>query len=113
MVRIFDYTKLENRTWDKEVLNYIGLIHEFKGRQQLYLAQKPADLDRLVDLAKIQSTEASNAIEGIFTTNQRLAQLMSEKTTPRNRNEKESNCIIGVRRRIDGGILPERSHERG
>lgn len=89
MVRIFDYTKLENRTWDKEVLNYIGLIHEFKGRQQLYLAQKPADLDRLVDLAKIQSTEASNAIEGIFTTNQRLAQLMSEKTTPRNRNEKE------------------------
>lgn len=89
MVRKFDYTKLANRTWDKEVLNYIGLIHEFKGRQQLYLEQKPADLDRLVEIAKIQSTEASNAIEGINTTNQRLAQLMSEKTTPRNRNEKE------------------------
>lgn len=89
MYKEFDYKKLENRTWDKEVLNYIGLIHECKGRQQLYLAQKPADLDRLVDIAKIQSTEASNAIEGIITTNQRLAQLMEEKTTPKNRNEKE------------------------
>lgn len=85
----FDYAKLENRTWDKEVLNYIGLIHEFKGRQQLYLAQKPFELDKLVELAKIQSTEASNAIEGIITTKQRLLQLMEEKTTPRNRDEKE------------------------
>ena len=89
MYREFDYSKLAERTWDKEVLNYIGLIHEFKGRQQLYLAQRPADLDKLIEAAKIQSTEASNAIEGIVTTNQRLAQLMEEKTTPRNRDEKE------------------------
>ena len=89
MYRVFDYSKLAERTWDKEVLNYVGLIHEFKGRQQLYLTQRPTDLDKLIEVAKIQSTEASNAIEGIFTTNQRLAQLMEEKTTPRNRNEKE------------------------
>ena len=36
-MREFDYQKLAERTWDKEVLNYIGLIHEYKGRQQLYL----------------------------------------------------------------------------
>ena len=89
MFKVFDYSKLESRTWDKEVLNYIGLIHEFKGRQQLYLAQRPDELDKLVELAKIQSTEASNAIEGIITTNQRLVQLMSDKTTPRNRDEEE------------------------
>ena len=89
MYRVFDYSKLAERTWDREVLNYIGLIHEFKGRQELYLKQRPADLDKLIEVAKIQSTEASNAIEGIFTTNQRLAQLMEEKTTPRNRNERE------------------------
>jgi len=89
MHKVFDYLKLENRTWDKEVINYIGLIHEYKGRQQLYLAQKPDELDKLVELAKIQSTEASNAIEGIITTNQRLVQLMSDKTTPRNRDEEE------------------------
>jgi Fic family protein len=48
----------------------------------------------LVEIAKIQSTEASNAIEGIVTTNTRIRQLMEEKTTPRNRNEKE---IAGYR----------------
>ncbi len=89
LYKTFDYSKLENRKWDKEVLNYVGLIHEYKGRQQLYLSQKPANLDKLVELAKRQSTEASNEIEGIITTNQRLIQLMEEKTTPKNRSEKE------------------------
>ena len=79
MHKQFDYTKLASRTWDKEILNYIGLIHEYKGRQQLYLAQRLDDLDKLVELAKIQSTKASNVIEGIVTTDQRLAQLVSEK----------------------------------
>ena len=93
-MREFDYEKLAERTWDKEVLNYIGLIHEYKGRQQLYLEQKPEELDRLVELAKIQSTEASNEIEGIRTTNSRLKQLMNDKTTPKDRNENE---ILGYR----------------
>ncbi len=89
MRKVFDYSELEIRTWDKEILNYIGLIHEYKGRQQLYLVQRPDELDKLIELAKIQSTEASNAIEGIITTNQRLVQLMNDKTTPKNRNEEE------------------------
>ena len=93
-MREFDYKKLIERTWDKEVLNYIGLIHEYKGRQQLYLEQKPEELDKLVELAKIQSTEASNEIEGIRTTNARLKQLMADKTTPKNRDENE---ILGYR----------------
>lgn len=93
-MKTFDYKKLSERTWDKEILNYIGLIHEYKGRQQLYLQQKPEELDRLVELAKIQSTEASNEIEGIRTTNSRLKQLMDDKTTPKNRNENE---ILGYR----------------
>ena len=74
----FNYNFLKEKQWDKEILGYIGLIHEYKGKQQLYLQQKPFELDRLVELAKIQSTESSNAIEGIVTTNQRLKQLMDE-----------------------------------
>ena len=93
-MRKFEYKKLIERTWDKEVLNYVGLIHEYKGRQQLYLEQKPEELDKLVELAKIQSTEASNEIEGIRTTNARLKQLMADKTTPKNRDENE---ILGYR----------------
>ena len=97
-MREFNYENLKNRQWDKDVLGYIGLIHEYKGKQQLYLKQKPMELSRLVDIAKIQSTESSNAIEGIVTTNQRLKQLMQEKTAPRNRNEQE---ILGYRAVLD------------
>src|SRR5574344_1567583 len=88
-MRNFDYSLLRTRTFDREVINYIGLIHEFKGGQQLYLEQKPQELETLVEIAKIQSTESSNAIEGIATTKARLKSLMADKTTPRDRGEKE------------------------
>ena len=45
-------------------------------------------------VGKVQSTEASNAIEGIVTTSTRLRQLVADKTTPRNRDEQE---IMGYR----------------
>ena len=93
-MRHFDYTSLVNRKWDNEVINYLTLIHEYKGKQAAYIQQKPLDLERLVEIAKVQSTEASNSIEGIRTTETRLRQLMSDKTTPRNRDEKE---IAGYR----------------
>ena len=89
MRKIFDYSKLVDRKFDKEIINYIGLIHEFKGRQELFLNQRKDDLDKLIEISKIQSTEASNEIEGIITTNQRLKKLMADKTTPKNRSEKE------------------------
>lgn len=69
-------------------------IHEYKGRQQIYLRQREAELDKLVEIAKVQSTEASNEIEGIRTINTRLKQLCADKTTPRNPDEKE---IMGYR----------------
>ncbi len=83
-MRTFDYSKLEDRTWDNEILSYVAKIHEFKGKQELYIRQKPVELERLVEAAKIQSTEASNQIEGIVTTKSRLKQLMEDKTMPRN-----------------------------
>ena len=93
-MRQFDYTQLKHRTWDSEILGYVAQIHEYKGRQQSYLRQREAELDKLVEIAKVQSTEASNEIEGIRTTNTRLKQLCADKTTPCNRDEKE---ILGYR----------------
>lgn len=55
----FDYSKLADRTWDNEIVTYIAQIHEFKGRQELYIRQKPVELERLIEIARIQSTEAS------------------------------------------------------
>lgn len=93
-MRHFDYASIKNKTWDNEVVNYLALIHEYKGKQLSYIQQRPQELERLVEIAKVQSTEASNSIEGIRTTQTRLRQLMSERTTPRNRDEKE---IAGYR----------------
>lgn len=88
-MREFDYSKLKAINWDSEVLSLVAQIHECKGRQEMYLAQKPMALERLVEIAKVQSTEASNRIEGIVTTDTRIKQLCEEKTTPLNRDEEE------------------------
>ena len=93
-MRRFDYSFLKDKAWDNEIVGYLSQIHEQKGKQVLYLRQKPADVEKLIEIAKIQSTESSNEIEGIRTTDTRLRQLMSEKTTPRTRDEKE---IAGYR----------------
>lgn len=93
-MRGFDYCKLAERTWPSDILNLVAKIHEYKGRQDMFVRQKPVELDRLVEIAKIQSTEASNKIEGIVTTGTRMKQLFEEKTTPRNRDEDE---IMGYR----------------
>ena len=88
-MRDFNYSKLRNIKWDNEVLGLVAQIHEYKGKQALFLKQKPATLEKLVEIAKIQSTEASNKIEGIVTTATRIKQLCDQKTTPRNRDEEE------------------------
>lgn len=93
-MRTFDYSQLSNCTIDTEILGFIAKIHEFKGRQELYVRQKKDKLGKLVEIAKIQSTESSNKIEGIVSTNVRIKQLVQDKTTPRNRDEKE---IMGYR----------------
>ena len=93
-MRIFNYSLIKDRKWDSELLGYIAAIYKEAGKQELYLKQKPEELEKLVEIAKIQSTEASNAIEGIVTTSIRIRQLVEEKTTPRNRNEQE---IAGYR----------------
>lgn len=93
-MRTFNYATLKDHQWDSEILGLVAQIHEFKGRQELYLKQKPAALDKLIEIAKIQSTEASNKIEGIVTTSTRIQQLCMDKTTPRNRDEEE---IMGYR----------------
>lgn len=93
-MRSFDYTKLSQWKWDMDIISYIAKIHECKGRQDLFVRQKPAVLERLTEIARIQSTESSNKIEGIVTTGTRMKQLIAEKTAPRNRAERE---IIGYR----------------
>ena len=97
-MREFNYGKYKNYKWDSEILGLVSGIHEYRGKQELYLTRKPAVLDKLVEVAKVQSTESSNAIEGISTSNARFNQLMQSKTTPKNRDEEE---IAGYRFVLD------------
>ena len=93
-MRDFDYRKINQQKWDSEVLSLVAAIYREAGKQELYLKQRPQKLEKLVEIAKVQSTEASNAIEGIVTTDTRIRQLVEQKTAPRNRSEQE---IAGYR----------------
>lgn len=93
-MRDFNYSKIKEQKWDSDVLSLIAAIYKYTGKQELYVKQRPDELEKLVEIAKIQSTESSNAIEGIVTTNTRIKQLVEYKTTPRNRDEEE---IAGYR----------------
>ena len=93
-MRAFNYSKYREQKWDSEVLGLVAAIYKEAGKQEMYLKQRPEELEKLVEIAKIQSTESSNAIEGIVTTDTRIRQLVAEKTAPRNRSEQE---IAGYR----------------
>ena len=93
-MREFNYSLIRDKKWDTDLLGLIAAIYKAVGKQEMYLKKRPEELEKLVEIAKIQSTEASNAIEGIVTTDTRIRQLVEEKTTPRNRDEQE---IAGYR----------------
>ena len=93
-MRTFKYSEIKNQRWDSDTLSLIAAIYKEAGKQEMYLKQRPEELKKLIDIAKIQSTESSNEIEGIVTTNTRIRQLVEEKTTPKNRDEQE---IAGYR----------------
>lgn len=93
-MRSFNYSAFKEQKWDSDILGLIAAIYKEAGKQEQYLKQRPQEMEKLVEIAKIQSTEASNAIEGIVTTSTRIKQLVEEKTTPRNRDEQE---IAGYR----------------
>lgn len=93
-MRDYDYRKKWKTLLTPEIVSYLTTIHEFKGEQSL-IAEKQVDiLTDLIEIAKIQSTESSNRIEGIYTSNEQLKKIVMDKTTPRTRDEKE---IAGYR----------------
>ena len=97
-MREFNYLKLMELSFPVNIYHIIAKIHEYKGKLELYVKNYPDVLDKMIDVAKIQSTKSSNAIEGIYTNDARLNELMNKKAEPRNRNEEE---IAGYRHVLD------------
>ena len=63
-MRSFNYSAFKEQKWDSGILGLIAAIYKEAGKQEQYLKQRPQEMEKLVEMAKIQSTEASNAIEG-------------------------------------------------
>ncbi|MDY4920042.1 MAG: Fic family protein [Phascolarctobacterium sp.] len=93
-MRNFDYIKAPEKLLTAEIVQLVGNIREHKGKQELFIEANIDELKTLLEVALIQSTGASNRIEGIFTTDKRLEELVSQKSEPRNRYEQE---IAGYR----------------
>jgi Fic family protein len=93
-MKLFDYTEAPKALLTPDIVAMLTGIHEHKGKQQLFVEAHSDALTTLVEIAKIQSTGASNRIEGINTTDKRLEELVRGKSAPRNRTEQE---IAGYR----------------
>ena len=86
--------RLENMTVPMTTVRSIGLLNEYKGRQQLHDRQSPQVLNALREMARVQSIESSNRIEGVTAPEGRVAKLAAARTEPRDRSEQE---IAGYR----------------
>lgn len=93
-MRNYSYVEKYRTLLTPEIVAILGKLHECKAEQALFAEAKPDTLVHLVELAKIQSTEASNRIEGIYTSDERLKKLVQDKARPATRNERE---IAGYR----------------
>ncbi|MDR3147551.1 MAG: cell filamentation protein Fic, partial [Treponema sp.] len=88
-MKLFDFTDMPKTLLVPDIVAMLTSIHEHRGKQDLYIEAHADALTTLTEIAKIQSTSASNAIEGIHTTDQRLRELVKDKSAPRNRTEQE------------------------
>lgn len=93
-MKTYNYEQLNNLMMPMETVKLISTINEFKGKQALYKQQAPQILNTLKEVAVIQSTKASNEIEGIIVTDQRLKKIMENDINLLDRSEGE---IAGYR----------------
>ncbi|MDO4860263.1 MAG: Fic family protein [Bacillota bacterium] len=93
-MRIYDYEQKWKDLLEPDIVSLLTTIHEYRGKETLYMEAKKDVLESLMDIAKIQSTDASNRIEGIYTSSERLKKIVRDKTAPKSRSEKE---IAGYR----------------
>lgn len=93
-MREMNYREKWKELLTPEIVPLLTTIHEFKGEQNLFIEAHADELEHLLEVARIQSTDASNRIEGIYTSEERLKLIALDKTMPKTRNEFE---IAGYR----------------
>lgn len=111
-MREFDFRASAEKPLTHEIVHMQGCIHEYKGQQNLLIKVKVGVLSHLLEIVRIQSTEAANHIEGISTSDERIQDLIKEKATPQSRNENEISGYRDVLSTIRENYeyIPPRAH---
>ena len=93
-----DQSKLTNIPTSMGTTWLLGACMEARGKQDLWMRQKPEVLEVLREKAIIQSVESSNRIEGVTIPAERLRPVVLEKARPRDRSEEE---LSGYRQALE------------
>ena len=75
--------------FDAQQLATLRALGEYRGKQQLFVAQSPEVLSDLRQVAVVESTESSNRLEGVVVAAHRLKSLVLKNATPQSRSEQE------------------------
>lgn len=93
-MHIFDYSFLQNGLLPANLVGVITEIYSLKTLSMTRVQQYDSIFTELENIAKIQSVKSSNEIEGIVTSDERIAEIMTGSTAPLNHSEQE---IAGYR----------------
>lgn len=97
---------LSKLRFSSQQLATMRVLGEYRGRQQLFVAQSPEILSDLRQVAVIESTESSNRLEGVVVPASRLKSLVLKNASPKSRSEQE---IAGYRDAL--GLIHESGRE--
>lgn len=75
--------------FDAQQLATLRALGEYRGKQQLFVAQSPEVLSDLRQVAVVESTESSNRLEGVVVAAHRLKSLVLRNASPQSRSEQE------------------------
>lgn len=90
----FDYPFLDNGLLPASLVNVTASIATLKTMEEFRKEANLAIFTELESIAIIQSVKSSNAIEGIVTSDERIAQIVNQNSAPLNHSEAE---IAGYR----------------
>ena len=93
-MRAFNYSKIRDNKWDSELLGLIAAIYKEMGKQELYLKQRPEELEKLVEIAKYKAPRHQTQLRELLQQALVSSRLQKKKTTPKNCDEQE---IAGYR----------------
>jgi Fic family protein len=93
-MRKFDYSFLKNGLLAAKLVNLTAGIYSLRTMAAVRKADYAKVFTELEHLAKVQSVKSSNALEGIVTSDERIAAIVNQSSAPLNHDEKE---IAGYR----------------